>query len=269
MLGVFFVLGVGPYLYMEDLLLLDRCRHLQPAYLSPALADVVTPLQWREWDRCLASHPDERFREYVVGGIRDGFLVGFDYAGSCSPARGNMVSAKQHATIVSAYLAEECASRRVIGPFDPRVLPQVTTSYFGVIPKSTPGKWRLILDLSSPEGRSVNDGISSEFCLLSYVGVEDAAREVVRLGRGSILAKVDVKSAYRNIPIHPQDRWLLGMPWEGGLFVDTALPFGLRSAPKIFTAVVDAVQWILQQEGVRFVIHFLADFLLVGAPESG
>ena len=59
------------------------------------------------------------------------------------------------------------------------------------------------------------------------------------------------------------------MSWEGGLFVDTALPFGLRSAPKIFTAVADAVQWILQQEGVRFVIHFLDDFLLVGAPESG
>ena len=71
MLGAFLVLGVGPYLYMEDLLRLDRCRPLQPAHLSPALADVVTPLQWREWDRCLASHPDQRFREYVVGGIRD------------------------------------------------------------------------------------------------------------------------------------------------------------------------------------------------------
>ena len=32
-------------------------------------------------------------------------------------------------------------------------------AYFVVIPKSELGKWRLILDLSSPEGFSVNDGV--------------------------------------------------------------------------------------------------------------
>ena len=57
-----------------------------------------------------------------------------------------------------------------------------------------------------------------------------------------MIAKVDVRSAYRNIPIHPDDRWLLGMMWDGALYIDAALPFGLRSAPKIFTAVADAAQ---------------------------
>ena len=60
------------------------------------------------------------------------------------------------------------------------------------------------------------------------------------------MAKVDVKSAYRNIPVHLEDRWMVGMMWEGGLYVDTCLPFGLRSAPKIFTAIVDAVEWIVR-----------------------
>ena len=82
------------------------------------------------------------------------------------------------------------------------------------------------------------------------------------------MAKVDVKSAYRNVPIHPHDRWLMGMLWEGSLFIDTALPFGLRSAPKIFTAVADAVEWIVRQEGVDFTIHYLDDYLVVGAPAS-
>jgi hypothetical protein len=40
------------------------------------------------------------------------------------------------------------------------------------------------------------------------------ARVVVRLGRGALMAKFDLKSAYRNIPVHPDDRWLLGMVWE-------------------------------------------------------
>ena len=87
-------------------------------------------------------------------------------------------------------------------------------------------------------------------------------------GVGAQLAKVDIKSAYRNIPVHPQDRWMLGMRWEGGLFVGTVLPCGLRSAPKIFTAVADAVEWMLKQEGVRFAIHYLDDFLVIGRPNS-
>jgi len=114
----------------------------------------------------------------------------------------------------------------------------------------------------------VNDGIDPSMCSLSYVSVDDAAREVFRQGQHSLMAKVDIKSAYRNIPVHPDDRWLLGMQWGGAVYVDAALPFGLRSAPKIFTAVADAVEWILRSEGVNFVIHYLDDFLLVGPPNS-
>ena len=58
------------------------------------------------------------------------------------------------------------------------------------------------------------------------------------------------------------------MQWEGGLYIDTALPFGLSSTPKIFMAVVDAAEWILKAEEVKFVIHYLDDFLVIGAPGS-
>ncbi len=50
------------------------------------------------------------------------------------------------------------------------------------------------------------------------------------------MAKADVKKAYRNVPVHPDDRRLLGMEWRGTTFVDRTLPFGLRSAPLLFTA---------------------------------
>ena len=56
--------------------------------------------------------------------------------------------------------------------------------------------------LSSPEGGIVNDGVDTNLCSLPYVGVEEAARGVATIGRGALLAKVDVKSAYCNIPIH-------------------------------------------------------------------
>ena len=54
------------------------------------------------------------------------------------------------------------------------------------------------------------------------------------------------------------------MKWQGKLYVDTTLPFGLRSAPKIFNAVADAAQWIIQEMGARYLWHYLDDFITIG-----
>ena len=129
--------------------------------------------------------------------------------------------------------------------------PHVQVSPFGVIPKSEQGKWRLILDLSSSQGQSVNDGISKELCSLSYISVDNVVAKVMGVGRGALMAKFDLKSAYRYIPVHPDDRWLLDMELDGRLFVDTTLPFGLRSAPIIFNAVAEALAYVIREKGVR------------------
>ena len=41
------------------------------------------------------------------------------------------------------------------------------------------------------------------------------------------------------------------------------LPFGLCSTPKIFTAVADALQWIMINHGMNHLLHYLDDFILV------
>ena len=74
----------------------------------------------------------------------------------------------------------------------------------GVIPKPhQPGKWRLITDLSSPKSGSANDGVSPGLCSVSYASVDDAVRCVMSLGKGALLAKLDIASAYRIVPVHP------------------------------------------------------------------
>lgn len=70
------------------------------------------------------------------------------------------------------------------------------------------------------------------------------------------------------MPVHPDDRPLLGMKWEGQCFLDSALPFGLRSAPKVFNALADGLLWVLKQQGVRVALHYLDDYLICGAPRS-
>lgn len=169
---------------------------------------------------------------------------------------------------IHEYLAEECAGGRVIGPLQLDSYPNIHISPFGIIPKKATGKYRLIVDLPSPHDHSVNDGVAEDLSSLQYVTVEEVAAAMVHKGAGALLAKVDIKNAYRNIPIHPDEWWLFGMVWEDALFIDTTLPFGLRSAPKIFNAVADAVEWILKEAGVSVVFHYLDDFLLIGVPNS-
>ena len=233
------------------------------------MGSIVSPLCWPQWQADLLTHPDRAFANFVTTGIREGFRIGYD--ASRHDRRGapkNMPSALERREVVSSYLARECAEGRVLGPFEEHSLPQLHVNRIGVVPKHAPGEWRLIVDLSYPEGHSVNDGVAKDWCSLSYISVDTAARAVAQKGQRAQLAKIDIKSAYRMLPVHPDDCGLLGMRWEGMLFVDAALPFGLRSAPKIFTAVADALEWIVEQEGVCSIMHYLDDFLLVGTPDG-
>ena len=74
--------------------------------------------------------------------------------------------------------------------------------------------------------------------------MEEVVWKLLELGPEVQMAKMDIERANRMVPVHPQDRYLLGMQWEGQVYVDAALPFGLRSAPKIFNALADGLEWI-------------------------
>ena len=53
-----------------------------------------------------------------------------------------------------------------------------------------------------------------------------------------------------------------------GIYIDGCIPFGLHSAPKLFNLPADILEWIAQQQGVLFIIHYLDDFLTMGPPSS-
>ncbi len=82
-------------------------------------------------------------------------------------------------------------------------------------------------------------------------------------GWETVLAKFDVEGAFRTVPVHPDDRWLLGMRWGGQVYVDKVLPFRLGSAPKLYNAVADALLWILGIPMVwRVSITWMISFIL-------
>ena len=194
--------------------------------------------------------------------VRDPAWIQDQGGQSCLLAKNNMQSALQHPAVIEEYPAEEVRLGRLLP------LPwgtSVHVSRFGVIPKGhTPGKWRMITDLTSPHGCSVNDAIDPGLCSMEYITVDCVARRAWQMGPGALLAKADIKSAYRIVPVHPDDLPLLGVEWKGTRYIDRMLPFGLRSAPKIFNALADALQWLCQQAGVEDLFHYLDDFAIVG-----
>ena len=88
------------------------------------------------------------------------------------------------------------------------------------------------------------------------------------LGQASQMAKVDIESAYRLIPVYPDDQVLLAVQWNGETLPDTRLPFGLHLAPKLFNTVADGLEWCICQNGVSHVYYYLDDFIVLGPPHS-
>ena len=120
-----------------------------------------------------------------------------------------------------------------------------------------------IYHLSYPQGDSINDPIPKDPYSLSYVRVDDAINIIQSLGTGAFMAKTDLKSAFRLIPIHPDDWSLLGIYWQSQYYVDMYLCFGLRSSPFLFNQLSDALEWIVKHNyHIQHVIHILDDFFI-------
>ena len=229
-------------------------------YKSPIRVECLRPY--------LESHPDAAFARYIYEGLCNGFRVGFDHHQCSLRSQGtNHPSSLIKEGVVDDRLSSEIEASRLLGPIAPHWKPLIHVSPMGLVPKPhVNNKFRLIVDLSHPRGFSVNDGIPPNLCSLRYSSVDDAVEIVKHLGRDTQLVKLDIKDAYRIIAVHPDDYHLLGISWRGEVYVDRALPFGLRSAPKIFSAVADVIAWVLYKEGIKYQLHYLDDFLFLEAP---
>ena len=249
------------YRYMQDLEQIEQA--VQPGHTIPLIGKGPSPLRVGMLMKYLSTYPDQRFAVYICTGIQNGFHIGFDRRCSLRTLDRNHTSCRENPSVVTTYLQTELATGRLCGPI--KAAGRVHTSPMGLIPKPRSDRWRLIVDLSSPWGASINDGIDPALCSLKYATMDNVMEVVRDLGRGTQLVKMDLSEAYRIVPIHPDDHYLLGIKWQGDVFIDRSLPFGLRSAPKIFTAVADSLAWALTCEGIAL-LHYLDDYLLFSPP---
>ena len=87
------------------------------------------------------------------------------------------------------------------------------------------------------------------------------------LQKGDWMVKLDLKDAYFAVPIHPDHRRYLQVQWKGTRYQFNCLPFGLSSAPRIFTKIMrPAIAW-LRQLGCRM-ITYIDDNLIMAPTEE-
>ena len=212
--------------------------------------------------RYLQAHPNKQYVHTLLTHIQSGFDIG--YQGPHRDIRApNLPSAYTRPGVIDAYIAAECSAGRMAGPFPAPPFHPFHCSGLGAVPKQD-GTWRVITHLSAPDSLSINDHIDPESVTLSYATVDAQL-----LGKGALLAKIDLKKAFRQCPVRPADWHLLGICWRGHYYYDKCLPFGLRSSPFLFDTLASALELIFRHQLHNpHIIHYLDDFLIAGPPHS-
>ncbi|XP_077779111.1 uncharacterized protein LOC144326428 [Podarcis muralis] len=217
----------------------------------------------------LSLYPDKDAASYLREGFSSGFRI--PIAGSLiAKDSPNQKSVRERPEVAERKIAKEVSAGRVAGPFDSPPIPNLHISPLGIVPKKTPGEFRLIHNLSFPKGGSVNDAIPPELCTVKYATFDQAVKLIRSFGPGALLAKCDIESAFRLLPVHPADFRLLGFKFQGKYYVDRAMPMGCAVACSAFEAFSTFLDWALRfRANTIGVTHYLDDFLFVGGANTG
>ena len=167
--------------------------------------------------------------------ILNGFSFEFPlhYIGPRQPQdANNLKSARDRPEVVWQTIMKEVEAGRVAGPFDTNPLPALRVSPLGFVPKKEPGEYSLIHHLSYPPDESLNDFIDQKLCSVQYTQFDAAINMVQELGKGCLLGKSDIKSAFRLLPVSAFDYDQLGFMFDGKFYFDKAMPFGCSIACK-------------------------------------
>ena len=148
----------------------SHCVHISqsiipPVDFNPLPSGIFSPVRVDKLEFYLVHHPDRQFVKFVVDGFRFGFDIGFIGVHSITLPR-NLLSARNNHKHVSTAISKEIHRHHTSGPFAASPFTNLC-SPLGAVPKKD-GTYRLILDLSSPRGSSVNGGIPDNTYSVKY-----------------------------------------------------------------------------------------------------
>ena len=173
----------------------------------------------------LCHYPDKIVADQLSHGFKFGFSL--NYLGPLGPVScKNMASALDHKDQLLAKINKEIHLGRIMGPFIVPSFQNFHCSPIGLVPKKQ-GGWRLITNLSAPQGKSINEFINPEICSVHYSSFDQAVSMVHKLGPNAQIAKMDISNAFRLLPIRPEDFALLDFKFLDKYYVDKMFTDGL------------------------------------------
>ena len=210
-------------------------------------------LTW--WGNWLGGFPDQEAIDF----LEFGFPISFEGVVQQTSPPGNHRGVRDFPEAIDRYVARECELGATLGPFDHNPLGDVplALSPLNSVPKSETTERRIILDLSFPPGRGVNDGIEKNSFLgqpfkLQLSGTDDMVDLIHQKGSGCSLFKRDLSRAFRQFPVDQADLDKLGFEWRGKVFLDRVLAMGLQTCQRATNIIV----YICKQNRVEILNYF-------------
>ena len=219
---------------------------------NPDLFKIVSPIKVDAFKQELKDHPNQPFVKSVIRALKNGFWPWADtstlpttYDGS--GLRGPITN-KVKVAFIRRQRDEEIELDRWSKPFGKKLLPGMHSSPIGAIPKSTPGKYRLINDQSNGP-HALNSTIPKSQVKVKLDNIHDLGTELIAARkkypkRNLTLFKPDVKSAYRQLPVHPLWQIKQVVTIDGQRHVDRCNSFGNRGGGWNWDSVASLVNWI-------------------------
>ena len=137
------------------------------------------------------------------------------------------------------------------------------------IPISNTEGWKLVTHLSYPQANSVNDCLDPQACSVKYISFDKVIELIAIQGINAKLAKIDIKSAFRLLPIYPGDFDLLGFQFKGQYYIDKCLPMGCSISCSLFEKIASFLHWMVAHKTNKMTLyHYLDDFIFVGPSHS-
>ena len=223
-----------------------------------------TPVNLNQLKKDVANYPNTAVSDELIQGFEFGFPL--HYTGSRLPTEAkNLKSVYDHPDVVRQKIQNELDLGRIDGPFLEKPFSTLRVSPLGLVEKKTPGEFRLIHHLSFPDGNSLNDSIDHDLCTVQYTRFEEAIHMVQDMGRGCLLGKLDIKSAFRLLPVAPSEFDQLGFKFEGNYYFDKCMPFGCAISPASWEKVSSFLEFLVKRESTTGdVNHYVDDFLFAG-----
>lgn len=239
--------------------------------LDPDIFNPISVIDIEEFARHTISHPNRALISYLLNGLKCGFRLGYTGERKLN-IMSNLTSLELSPQTLPNFIRNELLIGRIAGPFS---LEHPPTGLFMVNPlglvekrDTNPTEYRVITHHSAPHGSSVNDGIDRHEFKISFDTLKHAVKWIRHFGEGALLSKIDIKDAYRILPVHPIDQLLQGMVHDDKLYFDKALAFGSRSSCGIFCRFADIIAWIAYRNGIPAIIHYVDDFLVISHPDK-